>query len=57
METLFLDQWGQEITFFLGAAKMIRRLRAAGLPLCRPRVSAIAHDATRFTTATISFSH
>ena len=39
LQTLFLDTWGQEISFFLGAERVIRRLQTAGLPLCRPRVS------------------
>ncbi|MGA2977727.1 MAG: hypothetical protein ABSF77_20700 [Spirochaetia bacterium] len=45
VRTLFLDQWGQEIAFFLGAAKMIHRLQSAGLPFCRPQVSEMQNDA------------
>ena len=39
VHTRFLDEWGRELSFYLGAAKLATRLRAAGLPLCRPLVS------------------
>jgi DNA mismatch repair ATPase MutS len=44
VHTQFLDQWGQEISFYLGAARLARRLRDAGLPFCRPVVSAPGTD-------------
>ncbi len=40
LRTQFLDRWGQELSFYLGAAKLTRRMRAAGLPLCRPGLAA-----------------
>ncbi len=38
LHTSFLDRWGQELSFYLGAAKLVERLRRGGLPVCRPRV-------------------
>lgn len=35
-----------ELAFFLGAASLFRRLRAAGLPLCRPEMAPMAERVT-----------
>jgi hypothetical protein len=36
---LFLTQLEGEIAFYMGATRLVQRLRAAGLPLCRPEVA------------------
>jgi hypothetical protein len=35
----FLDGLGAELAFYLGAVGLIRRLAAAGLPVCRPEIA------------------
>jgi hypothetical protein len=47
IRTQFLDRWGRELAFFLGAAKLVVRLRAVGLPLCRPRIGQGIDDGFR----------
>jgi len=43
----FLDRWGRELAFYLGAVRLIRRVRGAGLPLCWPQVSTAGADGYR----------
>lgn len=47
VRTLFLDKWGREIAFYLGAARLSGRLRRVGLSLCRPEVSVSGADGCR----------
>jgi len=39
VNTSFLEKLGPEIVFYLGAVRLIQRLRAAGLPVCRPEIA------------------
>jgi DNA mismatch repair protein MutS len=39
VNTRFLDGLGAELAFYLGAVQLARRLRASGLPLCRPEIA------------------
>ncbi len=38
INTAFLSDLGAEIAFFLGAVRLVERMRAAGLPVCRPEL-------------------
>jgi DNA mismatch repair protein MutS len=38
VSTHVLSQLGAELGFLLGAAKLVERLRCAGLPMCRPEI-------------------
>ncbi len=49
VRTQFLDRWGRELAFFLGAARLVVRLRAAGLPLSRPRLVPANEDGFQVT--------
>jgi hypothetical protein len=35
----FLSNLGEELAFYLGAVGLMQRIRAAGLPLCRPEIA------------------
>ncbi len=39
LNTHLLDNLGAELAFYLGAARLMKRLRASGLPLCRPEIA------------------
>lgn len=47
VRTQFLDRWGRELAFYLGAARLTRRLGGAGLPFCRPALSGAGPDGCR----------
>jgi DNA mismatch repair protein MutS len=39
VNTRLLDHLGAELAFYLGAARLMKRLQASGLPLCRPAIA------------------
>jgi len=47
VQTRFLDRWGQELAFYLGAARLTSRVRAAGLSLSWPQVAATGTQGCR----------
>ena len=40
-----LAEIGEELTFYLGARRLIRRIQSLGLPLCRPRIAPASEGA------------
>jgi DNA mismatch repair protein MutS len=39
VNTRLLDHLGAELAFYLGARRLMKRLQASGLPLCRPEIA------------------
>lgn len=51
LNTASLAAFEPEFAFYIGAAKLINRLRAAGLPFCRPAVAPMAERVCTITDA------